>query len=119
MTVVVEVKAVLDADSESVRETDVEGLSAAIDDESRLGDDVGLIVEDGDMIVDVDEGLMYTTEEDFTAEDERIVVGDMENIIDDVDTFTTGADDDVCVMEVVSLLALTLTVVVDMDGTVL
>ena len=71
------------------------------------------------MIVDVDKGLILTIEEDLTAEDERMVVGDMENIIDDVDTSTTGADDDGCMMEVVSLLVLTLTVVVDMDGTVL
>ena len=68
--------------------------------------------------MDVDKGLTSTTEEDLIAKDERIVAWDLENIVDD-DTSTTGADDDGCVMAVVSLLMLTLTVVVDMDGTVL
>ena len=68
--------------------------------------------------MDVVKGLPSTTEEDLTAEDERIVAWDLENIVDDVSS-ATGADDDGCVMEVVTLLVLLLTVVVDMDGTVL
>ena len=68
--------------------------------------------------MDVDKGLPSTTEEDLTAEDERIVAWDLENIVDDVSS-ATGADGDGCMMEVVSPLVLTLTVVVDMDGTVL
>ena len=96
--VVVEGRTALDVGSDPVDETDGEGLSIAVGDETRLGDDEGLMVTeelmadddegltttaDEDLIVE-DEGLTTTVDEDLTVEDEGLMAEDTADTMEDV-----------------------------------